>query len=175
MNGPLSHDSRVLHYNLSIEWIDLFGVPSHFTLCMCIVYCTACSSSLKVGPAFVINRSLQWLGLWTKELSLCHKLWFSDLNIFGTQCRKLLIFQTYIIWSNKSHSLKYQRFTTLESKDIGIRKSEFEAKTQFLSWTFLSLDESNNYKIICHCHSLHLSESVTLYSRWMFYVRNRCS
>ena len=30
-------------------------------------------------------------------------------------------------------SLKYQRFTTLGSKDIGIRKSEFVAKTQFLS------------------------------------------
>jgi len=30
------------------------------------------------------------------------------------------------------HSFKYLRFTTLGSKDIGIRKSEFEAKTQFL-------------------------------------------
>ena len=29
-------------------------------------------------------------------------------------------------------SLKYQRDTTLGSKDIGIRKSEFVAKTQFL-------------------------------------------
>ena len=29
-------------------------------------------------------------------------------------------------------SLKYQRFTTLGSKDIEIRKSEFVAKTQFL-------------------------------------------
>jgi len=29
-------------------------------------------------------------------------------------------------------SLKYQRFTTLGSKDIGIIKSEFVAKTQFL-------------------------------------------
>ena len=29
-------------------------------------------------------------------------------------------------------SLKYQRFTTLGSKDIGIRKSEFAATTQFL-------------------------------------------
>ena len=30
-------------------------------------------------------------------------------------------------------SLKYQRFTTLDSRDIGIIKSEFVAKTQFLS------------------------------------------
>ena len=29
-------------------------------------------------------------------------------------------------------SLKYQRFTTLDLKDIGIIKSEFVAKTQFL-------------------------------------------
>ena len=29
-------------------------------------------------------------------------------------------------------SLKYQRFATLNSKDIGIRKSELVAKTQFL-------------------------------------------
>ena len=29
-------------------------------------------------------------------------------------------------------SLKYQRFTTLGSKDIGIINSEFVAKTQFL-------------------------------------------
>ena len=31
------------------------------------------------------------------------------------------------------HSLKYIRFRTLGCKDIGIRKSEFVAKTQFLS------------------------------------------
>ena len=30
-------------------------------------------------------------------------------------------------------SLKYQRFTTLGSKDIGIINSKFVAKTQFLS------------------------------------------
>ena len=29
-------------------------------------------------------------------------------------------------------SLKYQRITTLDLKDIGIRKSEFVAKSQFL-------------------------------------------
>ena len=69
-------------------------------------------------------------------MTLCHKLWFSNTNIFGTQCRKPLMLQTYIFWSNKSHSLKFLWFTTLESKDIGFRKSEFVAKTQFLSWIF---------------------------------------
>jgi len=43
-----------------------------------------------------------------------------------------LIFQTWIILSNRIHSLKYLRSTTLGCKDIGIRKSEFVAKTQFL-------------------------------------------
>ena len=33
---------------------------------------------------------------------------------------------------SKNISLKYQRFTTLGSKDIGIRKSKFAAKNQFL-------------------------------------------
>ena len=73
--------------------------------------------------------------IFSKELTLCHKLCFSNPNIFGTQCRKPLIFQTYIFWSNKSHSLKFQRFTTVESEDIGIRKSEFVAKIQFLYYS----------------------------------------
>ena len=70
----------------------------------------------------------------TKELSPCHKFWFSNPYIFWTLGRKPLIFQTYIIWSNRSHSLKCQRSTTLGSKDIGIRKSQFVTKTQFLYW-----------------------------------------
>ena len=91
-----------------------------------------------------------------KKLSLCHKLWFSNPNIFGTQCRKPLIFQASIVWSNKSRSLKCQRFTTLESKDTGIRKSEFVAKTQFLSriyqiansFIILKLDQCH---LRCNC------------------------
>ena len=65
-------------------------------------------------------------------MSLCHKLWNYNLFVFGTQCRKSLIFQTYIIWSSRIHGLKYLRSTTLESKDIGFRKAEFVEKTQFL-------------------------------------------
>ena len=68
----------------------------------------------------------------TKELSLCHKFWIYNPYIFGTQCSKFLIFQTYVIWSNRIHSLKYLRSMTLESKDIRFRKAEFVAKTQFL-------------------------------------------
>ena len=75
-----------------------------------------------------------------KELCLWHKLWFYNPYIFGIQCRKSLIFQTYIIWSNRIHSLKYRRsITTLESEDIGFRKAEFVAKIQFLSNIFICI------------------------------------
>ena len=67
-----------------------------------------------------------------KELSLWPQTLIYNPYIFGTQCRKSLIFQTYIICYNRIHSLKYLRSTTLESKDIGFRKSEFVVKTQFL-------------------------------------------
>ena len=43
-----------------------------------------------------------------------------------------MIFQTIIIWSKIIHSLKNLRSPTLNCKDIGIRKSEFVTKTQFL-------------------------------------------
>ena len=79
------------------------------------------------------------MNLVSKELILCHKLWFSNPYIFETQCLKPLIFQTYVIWSNRSQSLKYQRFTTLESKDIGIRKSnllKIAQKKQFMAIIF---------------------------------------
>ena len=38
-------------------------------------------------------------------------------------------------------SLKYQRFTTLDFKDIGIRKSEFVAKNQLFCPVFYRLIE----------------------------------
>ena len=43
-----------------------------------------------------------------------------------------MIFQTYIVLFNRIHSLNDQTYTTLGSKDIGIGKSEFVAKTLFL-------------------------------------------
>ena len=66
-----------------------------------------------------------------KELSLCHKLCFSKSYIFIFQCRRPQIFQTMNSVRSNNISLKYQRFTTLGSKDIGIINSEFVAKTQF--------------------------------------------
>ena len=99
-----------------------------------------------------------------KELTLCHKLWFSNPNLFGTQCRKPLIFQTYLFWSNKSHSLKFQRFTTLESKDIGIRKSEFVAKSQFL-WDFSVAQFVQELQ-----HFYFLNNQIIRFDKWYFHV-----
>ena len=69
----------------------------------------------------VVNRSLSRAGL--KELSFCHTLYFS--NIFTTQCRRPLIFQTMNSVRPNNLSLKYQRFTSSDCKDIGIRQLEF--------------------------------------------------
>ena len=60
----------------------------------------------------------------SKKMSFCHKLWFYNPYNFGTRCRIPKIFQ--------SLNLKYQRFGKSGSKDKGVRKSEFVAKTQFL-------------------------------------------
>ena len=67
-----------------------------------------------------------------KELSFCHKLWFSNFNIVATQCGRPLIFQTMNSVRSNNVSLKYQRFTSSGCKDIGFTKTEFVAKTQFL-------------------------------------------
>ena len=77
-------------------------------------------------------------------MTLCNKLWFSNPYIFGFQRRKFLKFQTMTFVGSKS--LKYQRFTTLGSKDIGIRKSEFVAKSQFLSPHYILLRLSPRFK-----------------------------
>ena len=47
-----------------------------------------------------------------KELSFCHKLWFSNFNIVATQCHRPLIFQTMNASRSNNVSLKYQRFTS---------------------------------------------------------------
>ena len=67
-----------------------------------------------------------------KEWFLRHKLKFSNSYIFTTWWCKPLIFQTWIIWSNRIQSLKYLRSKTLSCKDIEIRKFEFVVKTEFL-------------------------------------------
>ena len=68
----------------------------------------------------------------SKELSFCHELYFSNLYIFATQCRRPLIFQTMNSVKPKNLSLKYHSFTSSDCKDIGIRQFEFVTKIQFL-------------------------------------------
>ena len=65
-----------------------------------------------------------------KELSFCHKLYFS--NLCYPIRRRPLIFQTMNSVRPNNISLKYQRFTSSDCKDIGIRQFEFVTKTQFL-------------------------------------------
>ena len=82
-----------------------------------------------------------WISRETKELSLCNK---PNTHMFSTWWCKPLIFQTQIFSSNRIQSLKYLRSTVLGYTDIRIRKSEFVAKTQFLS--IVDFDCSHLYK-----------------------------
>ena len=67
-----------------------------------------------------------------KGIDYLQQTLISNPYIFGFQRRKPLKFQSMTFVRSKNISLKYQRFTTLGSKDIWIRKSEFVAKSQFL-------------------------------------------
>ena len=60
-----------------------------------------------------------------KELSLCHKFRFSNPYIISTQCRIPLIFQTFNYVRSNNASLKNQKITSSDCKDIGIRKFGF--------------------------------------------------
>ena len=61
-------------------------------------------------------------------------------------------FEPYVVnlWSNRSHSLKCQMSITLDCKDIGIRKSEFVTKTQFLWHSFISIYRDRNIRYNLH-------------------------
>ena len=78
------------------------------------------AAKLILAPVF------QQILLDEKELSFCHRLWFSNLYIFvNLRYFKLIILIGKI-------SLKYQRFAPSGCKDIGISRFEFLAKTLFL-------------------------------------------
>ena len=68
------------------------------------------------------------------------KLWIYYPCIYATQCQRPLIFQTRNSFKSDNKSLKYLRSSTLSCKDIGIWKSEFVAKTQFL-YTFFTIQK----------------------------------
>ena len=68
-----------------------------------------------------------------KELSFCHKLRFSNSYNLATRFPRPLIFPTINSGRSNSLSLKYQRCTP---SDIGVRKCNIVAKTQFLYPSF---------------------------------------
>ena len=84
---------------------------------------------LKVSP---VDKTLNLYRVNKGIESLPQMKKFSSLYLCNRWC-KPLIFQTKMIWSIRIHSFKYLRSTTLGCKDIRSRKSEFVAKTQFLS------------------------------------------
>ena len=57
-----------------------------------------------------------------KELSFCHKLWFSNSYNFATRFPRPLIFQTINSVRSNSLSLKNERLTSSDCKDIEVRK-----------------------------------------------------
>ena len=67
-----------------------------------------------------------------KELSFCHKLRCSNPFNLAARFPRPLMFQTINSGRSNSLSLKYQRFTPIGCKDIGVRKWKIVAKTQFL-------------------------------------------
>ena len=66
-----------------------------------------------------------------KKLSFCHKLRFSNSYNLATRFPRPLKFQTINSGRLNSRSLKYQRFTTTGSKNIGVRKYKIVAKNSF--------------------------------------------
>ena len=70
------------------------------------------------GRGVKIIFELNWLHLiFIEELSLCHKLLFSNFDIFATQCHRYLIFQTLNAVRSNIPSLKCLRFTLSGCKD----------------------------------------------------------
>ena len=92
-----------------------------------------------------------------KELSFCHKLWFSNPYMFKTQCCRPLKFQTMKSVRLNNLSLKYQISIRL-SKEIGIRKLALVANTQFL---FAQTSSKFGQTMATHCS--FLSEYRTTY------------
>ena len=98
--------------------------------------------------AFILENLHLFYG---KELSFCHNLYFSNLYIFATQCRRPLIFQTMNSVRPNNLSLKQQRFTSSDCEDIGIR--HFVTKTQFLCPVLVKTHFLANYNLFrCFCN-----------------------
>ena len=86
-----------------------------------------------------------------KELSFCHKLWFSNSYNLATHSLTPFIFRTINSVRSNSLSLKYHRFTPSGCKDIGIRKFEFVANSFLQKIHFLRFKFFLNVNILKHC------------------------
>ena len=76
------------------------------------------------------NLPFEFIKTRLKELCLCHKLNFWNLSVLATQNRRHEVFKIMI--NSDNLSFKYEKFTPLDCKQIGIRKFEVVAKTKFL-------------------------------------------
>ena len=85
---------------------------------------------------FVVRKSIyfdKWRVWLYEDILLRNWVFATNSYIFANQSRRLEIFQTVnSVWSNNL-ILKNQKFKPSDWKDIGIRKFENVAKTQFLS------------------------------------------
>ena len=108
----------------------------------------------------MINTSNLWetshATMSKKELSFCHKLWYSNPYNFATQCRRPYIFQTMNSVRSNNHSLKYYRLTPSGFKYIRIRKFEFVATTNFFVKKLFYLNLKHKFKKhpVLHRHIL---------------------
>ena len=76
----------------------MYNVPRHI-IHICILYLIKKNN---------INKKQEKKEL--KEMSLCHKLCFSNLYVFATRCRRPSLFQTMNSVREKNLNLNHQRF-----------------------------------------------------------------
>ena len=115
-----------------------------------------------------LDKNKSKIPKFAKELSLCHKLWFSNHYVFGTKCHRPMIFQTMNSVRSNNLSLKYQRFTTrywdlniwfCSITQLKLKYLSFKLDLIYPGWCVPSLSDSSGewYSRIQHNH---------IYVRW---------
>ena len=100
-------------------------------------------------------------------MSFCNKLKFTNSFIFATWWCKPIIFQTYVIRSNRIHSLKEQMYTTSGCKDTRIKKLSLLQELIFFGLLFLfGYAGTNNTKELIFCQKLKCSNPNIFATRW---------
>ena len=80
----------VLKKNFNLQLSSLLNMQHNFVLVLLYVFNDKIYSEILLGQASKVCKN-------AKELSLCHKVKFSNPNIFATRWFKPLIFQKLII------------------------------------------------------------------------------